>query len=134
MLRLAAPTAKAEPAEELMASECCYETVIAAGRENTYFVRHDDADALRDAAYALAGVPASRPPCQPLTVCYFQRSEGKPGGRWEGGARVIVNKQQLLQLMTKALQETAPGDVVRVVNINSTHTFERQSPSSPRAT
>ena len=78
VLKLIAPHALVESAETLIAAECCYETLIAAGRENTYFVQPADADALRDAAHKLARVPATRPPCAPVQACYFQRSEGRP--------------------------------------------------------
>lgn len=126
MLKLVNPSASLVSVEALTGAECCYETVVAAARENTYFVRRAEQDLLRDAAYALAGVPLQRDPCAPVSVCYFQRSEGKPGGRWEGGARVIVNRRELLRLMAKAIAEVAPGGVVRLVNINSTHTFAQQ--------
>ena len=126
MLKLVSPRAAEVPVDELTGHECCYETVVAAARENTYFVRRGEQDVLREAAYALAGVPPARAPCAPVSVCYFQRSEGKPGGRWEGGARVIVNRRELLRLMQLAIDKIVPGGLIRLVNINSTHTFAQQ--------
>lgn len=126
MLQLIAPAAATLSVEQLTAAPCCYETVVASARENTYFVRERDADVLRSAAYARAGLSAVRPACAPLRVCYFQRSEGKPSGRWEGGARLIANRAEVLQLMESIAASEGQGARVRVVNINSTHTFDQQ--------
>ena len=126
MLRIIHPNVATESFEALTANDCCYETVIASAKENTYFVRRQDADALRERAYALAGLPLARDACAPVAVCYFQRSEGKPGGRWEGGSRLIVNRRELLRQMRRAVDTLAPGGVVRIVNINSSHTFAQQ--------
>ena len=131
MLQLINPSAQTEPVEVLQSQPgegCCYDTVVTAARENTYFIQPDDADALRDAAYRLVGLPPTRDPCAPIQACYFQRSEGKPGGRWEGGARVIVNRGRLLRMMQAAVREIAPDSqgIVRLVNINSTHSFAQQ--------
>jgi hypothetical protein len=126
LLRIVASNATVESSEDVIASECCYETVITSARENTYFVRSQDADAVRRAAWPLAGLPAQRPGCAPINACYFQRSEGRPGGRWEGGARVIVNRQELLRVMVAKVAELVPGGAVRIVNINSTHSFAEQ--------
>ena len=129
MLKLVAPTAAALPVDELSRTQCCFEHLVTSARENTYFLRRRDADVLRSAAYALAGVPPMRSACAPLRGCYFQRSEGKQGGRWEGGARVVVNKLELLRLMREGFAAhgvVSAAYAVDVVNINSTHTFGQQ--------
>lgn len=126
MLALVAPAAEAVPSGRLMAEQCCFATVVASARENTYFTRPADADALRAAAHARAGVPAARPACAPLCACYFRRSEGKPGGLWEGGARLVANRPEVLARMARLVAAAAPGGIVRVVNANSSHTFEQQ--------
>lgn len=128
MLRLVSPSATIVPVDELLAAAdgCCFSTVITAARENTYFVRPEDADVLRNAAFDAAGVPRARPACAPLRACYFQRSEGTLGGRWEGGPRVIVNKQKVLEMMARLLARKAPGGRVHLVNANSSHSFSQQ--------
>ena len=128
MLRLIAPSALVEPYEAMASADCCYETVVTSALDNIYFLRPQDADMLRTGAYAVAGVPQSRPACAPIVACYFQRSEGKPSGRWEGGARLVVNKQALLQMMVEEMTRASPhrGGTVREVNINSTHNFAEQ--------
>jgi len=70
---------------------CCFEHLVVASRENTYFTRREDADSLRAAAHHLAGVPAAAPTCAAPVACYFQRAEGAPNGKWEGGPRTDVN-------------------------------------------
>ena len=128
MLRLVAPAAAIIPVDALLAAApgCCFQTAVISARENTYFVRQKDANALRDAAYTAASVPQSRAACAPLRACYFQRSEGSTGGRWEGGARVIVNRQRVLALMAQLLTARAPDGRVHLVNANSSHTFSQQ--------
>ena len=126
MRQLVNPDAAAEPVELMSSRDCCYDTVVVSARENTYFLRAQDANVLRTAAYRMAGVPVRRDAGAPVQACYFQRSEGKPGGRWEGGARVIVNRRALLSRMAEAISRHAPGGVARLVNINSTHTFAQQ--------
>ena len=127
VVRLIAPTAALVPVEDLTAGDgCCFGTVISAARENTYFTRPADADALRDAAYAATRLPLTRDTCQPLTACYLQRSEGVLGGRWEGGARVVVNRGHLLQTLQRSLQVAAPGGRMRLVTVNSSHSFAQQ--------
>lgn len=133
MLRLVAPAAEMLSAEALGAAPCCFETTLVSAREDTYFAERADADALRSAAYAAARLPAARDPCAPVSACYFQRSEGSPGGRWEGGSRLIANRAGLLRRMELLVAERAiaagaagPGGAVRVVQANSTHGFEQQ--------
>ena len=60
MLRIVAPSASVASVEALTATDCCYETVVVSAKENTYFVRPEDADNLRAAAHAAAGLPAQR--------------------------------------------------------------------------
>ena len=128
MLRLVAPRAEIVPVDALIAKPdgCCFHTVVTAARENTYFVRRADSDALRSAAFGAAQVAQARPACASLRACYFQRSEGSTGGRWEGGARVIVNRQLVLEAMLRILRSRAPDGRVELVNANSNHTFSQQ--------
>ena len=95
---------------------------MVSSRENTYFTRSEDAGALRRKAYALAGVPAVASTCQRPVACYFQRAEGTPGGKWEGGPRTVANKEAVQQRMRALL----PHGQVRVVSANSSHSFAEQ--------
>ena len=102
---------------------CCFEHLAVASRENTYFTRREDADSLRAAAYALAGVPAAAPTCARPVACYFQRAEGAPNGKWEGGPRTVVNAAAVQAAMRAAM----PRGEVRVVSANSSHSFVEQA-------
>eukprot|EP00310_Coccolithus_braarudii_P012391 CAMPEP_0183348954 /NCGR_PEP_ID=MMETSP0164_2-20130417/13295_1 /TAXON_ID=221442 /ORGANISM="Coccolithus pelagicus ssp braarudi, Strain PLY182g" /LENGTH=435 /DNA_ID=CAMNT_0025520619 /DNA_START=126 /DNA_END=1433 /DNA_ORIENTATION=- len=126
MLKLIAPTTARVAAEELMRSRCCYEHVIVSSRSNTYFVRKEDAEELRTRAHRLAAVAEAPRACADgrLNICYFKRSEGKSGGKWEGGERLIVNLKEVLLEMETATRRV--GGTLRVVSANSSHTFEHQ--------
>jgi len=125
MIKLIAPSGVlTTPAENLLRSPCCYEHVVVSGRANTYFVREEDANELRLRAYRMAGVAEQRDTCAPPSLCYFRRSEGAAGGKWEGGPRVIVNVLDVLGIMEAAAQ--GAGARMRVVNANSSHSFAEQ--------
>lgn len=109
-------------AAALLRQPCCFEHLMVSSRENTYFTRFEDADALRRKAHALAGVPAASATCARPVACYFQRAEGAPGGKWEGGPRTVVNREAVQQRMRALL----PRGEVRIVSANSSHSFAEQ--------
>ena len=134
LLRLVAPDASIVAADELMAAGrgsadagrgLCFAHVAVSAREDTYFVRPEDADRLRARAHALASVPP-RERCAPLRACYFRRSEGASDGKWEGGARVVANWRHVLSLMQSIVNTVAPGGTVDVVAANSSMSFFEQ--------
>ena len=127
LLRLVAPAAARVPVDGLTAGDgCCFRRVIASAREDTYFVRPEDADVVRTAAHTAAHVPRERAACAPIRACYFQRSEGSSAGRWEGGARLIVNRQEVLAAMARLVAAHTPAGTLALVNVNSSSTFEQQ--------
>ena len=128
LLQLVAPNASLMPAEELLREMRCFKHVVVASRENTYFTRFEDAEALRQRAYALARIPLQRPPCAPLRTCYFQRATGgrANSGSWEGGPRMVANWQHVVELMGRLVGTIAPGGTVELVRVNSSMTLAQQ--------
>lgn len=129
MLRLLGHDSPAANVDEatLRRRPCCFEHAVVSSRENTYFVRPPDAEALRQRAYALAGLPAADAPCRrPPVACYFQRAEGAPNGKWEGGPRTVVNRLEVQERMGSLLRQHHPQGEVRIVSANSSHSFVQQ--------
>ena len=123
LVSLVAPRAELVSADAMARAPCCYAHLIASARENTYFVRPEDASELRARAHMAAGARRACGGRWPVG-CYFERSSGAARGHWEGGPRVVVNAAEVRAKLGAALERV--GGELRIVTTNSSHTFAEQ--------